>query len=62
MMIELLIWILAAALGVVFVGLLWWGRRRQQRVREAAAQRETQRAMLEQAEHVARAQRLAAEA
>ncbi|MBW8847812.1 MAG: response regulator [Burkholderiales bacterium] len=56
---EQLIWILAAALTVgVVVFLLWLGRRRQQRARDAAAHREAQRVMLEQAEHAARAQRV----
>lgn len=57
---EPLIWILA---GVVTVGivafLLWLGRQRQQRARDASAHREAQRAALEQAEHVARARQLA---
>jgi CheY-like chemotaxis protein len=58
---ELLIWIMVVALAAVVVLLLWLGRRRQQRARDAAEHREAQRMALEQAEHVARAQRLAAE-
>ncbi|MEO6278360.1 response regulator [Roseateles sp.] len=58
---ELLIWILAATLVVGIVLLVWLGRRRQQRARDHAARRESHRVALEQAEHVARAQRLTAE-
>jgi CheY-like chemotaxis protein len=59
---EPLIWILAAVLTVGVVAfLLWLARRRQQRARDAAAHREAQRVVLEQAEHAARAQRVAAD-
>ncbi|MCE4553625.1 response regulator [Roseateles cellulosilyticus] len=58
---ELLIWILAVAVAAGVVLLLWLGRRRQQRARDAADHREAQRLALEEAEHIARAQRLAAE-
>jgi len=58
---ELLIWILIATAVVGTLLLVWLGRRRQQRARDATANRETQRVALEQAEHIARAQRLAAE-
>ena len=58
---ELLIWTLAAVAALVVALLLWLARRRQQRAQDAAVHREEQRMALEQAEHVARAQRLAAE-
>ncbi|MFT7722174.1 MAG: response regulator [Roseateles sp.] len=58
---ESLIWMLAGLFAAgVAAFLLWLGRRRQQRARAAAAQREAQRLALEQAEHAARAQREAA--
>jgi CheY-like chemotaxis protein len=61
-MTEPLIWIFAAALTIgVVVLLLWLGRRRQQRARDATAHREAQRVLLEQAEHAARAQRVASD-
>jgi CheY-like chemotaxis protein len=58
---SLLLSLLAAVLALVAVGLVWLGRRRQQRARDEAARREAQNLAVAKAHYAARAQQVAAD-
>lgn len=58
---SLLLSLLAAVLVLVAVGLVWLGRRRQQRARDEAARREAQNLAVAKAHYAARAQQVAAD-